>query len=67
MKITKIVKLEMSREEKEALKTVYRMLDDLDLNEERIVADELDYSNLEQVKYDLACLYNLSGESVKDL
>ena len=67
MKITKTVKLEMSQVEKQALKTVYRMLNNLDWNEERIVANELDYSNLEQVKNDLACLYRLSGESEMDL
>jgi hypothetical protein len=67
MKVTKTVKLEMTEEEKKALKTVYRMLYDLEWDDEKAVADELDYSDLASIRADIANLYELGGGSEDDL
>ena len=67
MKVHKTVKLEMTPEEKKAIKTVYRMLYDLEWEDERAVANELDYCDLEPIRSDLARLYELGGGNVEDL
>lgn len=67
MKVTKTVKLEMTEEEKKALITVYRMLLDLDREDERALADALDYSDLEPIRTDLANLYEFCDEDIEDL
>ena len=67
MKVKKEVKLEMTEEEKKAVKTVYRMLYDLDENDDRAVANELYYDDLESIMTDLSRLYELSGECEADL
>ena len=61
MKVFKTVKIEMTPEERKAIKTVYRMLDDLLLEDERAVGGELGYGDLEPIKTDLANLYELDG------
>lgn len=66
MKVTKTVKLEMTEEEKKAIKTVYHMLD-LEWKEERALANELDYSDLDLIRTDLANLYTLGGGREEDL
>lgn len=67
MKIVQTLKLEMTNEEKKAIETLYRMFHNLDWDEERIVADELGYCNLESIKTDLTTLYELSGEDESNL
>ena len=66
MKVHKTVKLDMSPEEKKAIKTVYHMLD-LEWEDDRAVANELGYSDLEPIRTDLAQLYELGGGNVEDL
>ena len=61
MRVEKIVKLIMTEEEREALRTVFKMLYDLDYDNERAVANELGYSDLEPIRTDLAQLYELGG------
>ena len=61
MKVIKTVKLEMTPEEKQALKTVFRMLYNLEWEDEKAVADELGYDDLEPIRTDLATLYELGG------
>lgn len=61
MKVFKTVKLEMTPEECKAIKTVYRMLYDLVLEDEQAVANELNYNDLEPIRTDLAYLYELGG------
>ena len=61
MKVFKTVKLEMTEEEKQAIKTVFRMLYDLVLEDEQALANELNYSDLEPIRTDLAYLYELGG------
>ena len=63
MKVNKTVKLDMSPEEKQAIKTVFRMLYDLELDDEKAVANELGYSDLNTIREDLALLYDLSGHN----
>lgn len=67
MKVNKTVKLEMTDKEKEAIKFVYGMLYDLEWEEEKAIADELDYSDLEPTRTDLAKLYELAGGCEEDL
>lgn len=67
MKVLKTVKLLMTEEEMKAVKTVYRMLYNLEWDDEKAVADELDYSDLEPTRQDLARLYELGGGDVEDL
>ena len=67
MKVYRTVKLEMTEEEKKAIKTVYRMLYALDCEDENAVAYELDYSDLRPVRTALATMYELSGEYREDL
>jgi len=67
MKVTKTVKIEMTEEEKKALKTVYHMLYDLEREDERVVADELGYGDLAEIRVNLATLYILSGGCEEDL
>ena len=67
MKVNKTVKLEMTDKEKEALRTVYGMLYDLEWEEEKAIADELGYSDLEPTRADLAKLYELGGGDTEDL
>ena len=67
MKVYRTVKLEMTEEEKKAIKTVYRMLYALDCEDENAVAYELDYSDLEPTRTDLARLYELGGGDMEDL
>jgi hypothetical protein len=57
----------MTDKEKEAVKTVYSMLYNLDWDDERALADELDYSDLMPIRADLARLYELSGGREEDL
>ena len=61
MKVTKTVTLDMSSNECIALKTVFKMLYDLEWEDERAVANELGYSDLEPIRTDLARLYELGG------
>ena len=61
MKVFKTVKIEMTPEERKAIKTVYRMLDDLLLEDEQALANELNYNDLEPIRADLANLYELGG------
>ena len=61
MKVYRTVKLEMTEEEKKAIKTVYRMLYDLVLEDEQALANELNYNDLEPIRTDLANLYELGG------
>ena len=61
MKVFKTVELEMTPEEKQALKTVYRMLYDLVWEDEQALANELNYNDLEPIRADLANLYELGG------
>lgn len=67
MKVTKTVKIEMTEKEKEALITVYRMLLDLEYEEETAVAEALCYRDLEPIRTDLAYLYEFCGENIEDL
>lgn len=67
MKVNKTVKLELTDKEREAIKTVYGMLCDLEWDEERAVADELGYCDLRPLRVDLATLYTLSGGREEDL
>lgn len=67
MKVNRTVKLEMTEEEKKAIKTVYRMLYDLVWEDEIVIANELNYSDLETIRTDLATLYKLGGGDTKDL
>lgn len=67
MKVTKTVKLEMTDKEKEAIRTVYGMLYDLEWEEERAVAEELEYEDLILTRQDLARLYELGGGDEEDL
>lgn len=67
MKVLKTVRLLMTEEEKKAVKTVYRMLNDLEWDDEKAVADELDYSNLMPTRADLVRLYELGGGREEDL
>ena len=67
MRVNKTVKLEMTEVEKGAVKIVYRMLNDLDWDDERALADELDYSDLEAIRTDLANIYELGGGCEEDL
>ena len=66
MKVFKTVKLEMTEEEKKAIKTVYHMLD-LEWEDESALANELDYSDLDPIRTDLANLYILGGGREEDL
>ena len=61
MKVTKTVKLEMTEEEKKAVKTVYRMLYNLEREDEKAVAEELEYDDLAPMRADLVLLYELGG------
>ena len=61
MKVFKTVELEMTEEEKKAIKTVFRMLYDLVLEDEQALANELGYNDLEPIRTDLANLYELGG------
>lgn len=61
MKVTRTVKLEMTEEEKKAIETVYRMLYDLDWDDEKAVANELGYCDLRPFIIDLATMYELGG------
>ena len=61
MKVFKTVKLEMTPEEMKAVKTVFKMLYDLGWDDERALANELDYADLEPIRTDLANLYELGG------
>lgn len=67
MRVNKTVKLEMTEVEKGAVKIVYRMLNDLEWDDERALADELDYSDLEPIRMDLAKIYELGGGREEDL
>jgi hypothetical protein len=67
MKVFRTVKLEMTEEEKKAVKTVYRMLYDLEWDDERAVANELDYDDLIPMRNDLVTLYELGGGDMEDL
>lgn len=67
MKVTKTVKIEMTEEEKKALKIVRRMLYDLEEGEEKVVADKLGYDDLMPLRHDLANLYVLGGGVRGDL
>lgn len=66
-KIIQTIKLEMTEKELDAIKTVYRMLYDLEWDDEKAVADELDYSDLLPVRGDIAKLYELGGGHCGDL
>jgi hypothetical protein len=57
----------MTEEEKKAVKTVYRMLYDLEWDEEKDLAYELDYSDLMPIRQDLVRLYELGGGREEDL
>lgn len=61
MKVIKTVKLEMTDKEEKALKTVFRMLYDLDYDDEISVASKLGYCDLRPLRTDLANLYALGG------
>jgi hypothetical protein len=67
MKVNKTVKLEMTEKEREAVKTVFRMLYDLEWDDERAVANELDYDDLIPMRNALATLYELGGRDMEDL
>ena len=67
MRVTKTVKLEMTEVEKGAVKIVYHMLNGLEWDEEKALANELDYCDLEPIRTDLSRLYELSGECEADL
>ena len=67
MKVNKTVKLDMSPEEMKAVKTVFRMLYDLEWEDEKAVADDLGYDDLEPIRTDLANLYELGGGDEADL
>lgn len=67
MRVNKTIKLEMTEVEKGAVKIVYRMLNDLEWDDERALADELDYSDLEPIRMDLAKIYELGGGCEEDL
>ncbi len=61
MKVFKTVKIEMTEEEKKALKTIYRMLYDLDYDDENAVLDELNWDSLGPTRAVLYNLYKLGG------
>ena len=67
MKIERTVKLIMTEEEKKAIKTVFKMLYDLEWDEEKDLAYELDYSDLMPIRADLVRLYELGGGCEEDL
>lgn len=67
MKVNKTVKLEMTEEEMKAVKTVFRMLYDLEWEDEKAIADELEYEDLILTRNDIAKLYELGGGREEDL
>lgn len=66
-KIIQTIKLEMTEKELDAIKTVYRMLYDLEWDDEEAIANQLDYYDLAPVRTDLINLYKLGGGREKDL
>jgi len=67
MEVIKTIKLEMTEEEKKAIKTVCGMLYDLTWDEEKVVADELGCDDLILLRTELTSLYELGGGDVRDL
>ena len=67
MEIYKTIKLKLTEEEAKAIQTLYDMLNELEHEEEGILADELDYSDLTSIKGDLERLWELSGRDVYNL
>ena len=64
MEIYKTIKLKLTEEEAKAIKTLYDMLNELEYEEEDILANELDYNNLTSIKGDLERLWELSGRDI---
>lgn len=67
MKVIKTVKVEMTEEEKKAIKTIYRMLYDLDCEEENAILDELNWDSLGPTRAVLFNLYRLGGGREEEL
>lgn len=67
MEILNTIKLKMTQEEKDTLKSTYRMLANLDGEDEWAIAYELGYDDLSQIKEFLIGLYELSGERIDNL
>lgn len=67
MKVIKTVQLALTEEERKAIKTVYRMLYGLEYEEEKVVANELEYDDLAPIRTDLVLLYELGGGCESDL
>jgi hypothetical protein len=67
MKVLKTIKIEMTEEEREAIKTIYRMLYVLEWDDERAVADELDCDDFGLTRAVLFNLYRLGGGREEDL
>lgn len=61
MQVIKTVKLQMTHEEKQALRTVYNMLYNLEWADEKAVAEELGYESLEPIRNDIVNLFELGG------
>lgn len=64
MEICKTVKLKLTEEEAKAIRTLYNMLNEVDREEECILADELDYCDLTPIKNDLERLWELGGRDI---
>lgn len=67
MRVAKTIKLEMTEVEKKGIQIVYHMLNDLEWDEEKVLADELGYDDLIATRNDLARLYELGGGDMEDL
>lgn len=67
MDVFKTIKLKMTEVEKGAAKIVHGMLYDLEWEDERAIADELDLCNLDEIRTNLAKMYELGGGDMEDL
>lgn len=67
MEIYKTIRLKLTEEELKAIQTFYNMLNELDSEEEEILADYLGYSDLNPFKDDLEQLWELAGKDLANL
>lgn len=67
MKVNHSVKLDLSREELEAVQKVYNMLYDIEQDEERLIDDCICGASLEDVRTTLAEIWEVSGHDIDSL
>lgn len=67
MKVNKTITITITQKEKEAIKTVYDMLENTDFEDEVVIAKELDDDDFEIMKYCLIKLHKLSGGTLQEL